>query len=116
MPFGYHEFREVEACRLATRSFLESDVGRLLIRVLRQKYTAVDVPSNADALSSARVLSQLHGAHAALDDIERACLPPGQEVALESTFTAPETDHERMPYEVQEGFRPEIRTVPPPIE
>jgi len=108
MPFGYEDFRSVEGCRVETRSFLESDVGRLLIRVLRQKYTPCDVPSGSDALVSARVLSQFHGAHACLDDIEKAALAPGQEIPLESSFEAQGTDHERLPPELagQGGFKP----------
>jgi hypothetical protein len=110
--FSYNDFRQVEGCRVAVREFLTSDVGRLLLRVLRQKYTPIDVPSTADALASARVLAQLYGAHVALDDLENASVAPGQELAIESTFEAPETDHTRVPYELHEEFKPEIR-VPP---
>jgi hypothetical protein len=108
MAFGYDDFRAVDGCRIETRTFLESDTGRLLIRVLRHKYTPCDVPASADALVSARVLSQFHGAHACLDDIERAMLPPGQDIPLESTFSSLGTDHERLPEELHGGFKPAI--------
>jgi hypothetical protein len=112
MSFGYDDFRQVEGLRVETRNFLNSDAGRLLLRVLRQKYTPCDVPASSEALVSARILSQYHGAHACLDDLEKAALAPGVEIPVESTFEAPESDHERMPEEMVERFTPEIR-VPP---
>jgi hypothetical protein len=112
MAFNYEDFRQVEGCRVETRAFLESDVGRLLIRVLRQKYIPCDVPAGSDALVSARILSQYHGAHACLDDLEKSTLAPGVEIPVESTFEAPESDHDRMPSEMRDRFTPEVR-VPP---
>jgi hypothetical protein len=111
MAFGYDDFRATEALRTEFSAFLRSDLGMIAMRVLRARYRPYDVPNEADALVSARILSQFHGAHTVLDDIEAmatAPLPGGQ---VESTFESPDTDHYRMPS--NEEFRPII--VPPPI-
>lgn len=94
--------------RTVLAQFLHSDIGMILIRVLRDKYRAVDVPSTVDALASARILSQLHGAQAVLDDLETLTMPPGldqREIPL--TYQAPETDQENMPSEAE--MRAQIR-------
>jgi hypothetical protein len=114
MAFSYDDFRGTEALRTEFGVFLRSDVGMIAMRVLRARYRAYDVPNDADALVSARILSQFHGANVVLDDIEalaRAPLPEGQ---VESTFESPDTDHYRMPDE--EHLRPIIQAPPIPEE
>lgn len=111
--FTYDDFRSNEELRTSLREFLQSDIGMILLRVLRDKFRATDVPSTVDALASARVLSQLHGAQSVLDDLENLCMPPGldqREVPL--TYGAPETDHEQMPSDAE--LKPQVR-VPAPV-
>lgn len=106
--FTYEDFRQNGELRQELSHFLHSDVGMILMRVLRDKFRAVDVPSTVDALASARILSQLHGAQTVLDDLETLCMPPGldqKEIPL--TYQAPESDHENMPTDAE--MRPQIR-------
>jgi hypothetical protein len=104
MSFSYEDFRGTAELRAVVREFLTSDVGMIMIRVLRARYKPSDVPSNSDAIASARVLSQYHGAHICLDDLEALAVPPKLDLNLEPNFRADETDHERMPADT----RPEI--------
>jgi len=114
MPFSYDDFRANAELRAVLAQFLHSDVGMVLLRVMRQRYRPTDVPSNMDALASARFLSQFHGAHLALDDLENLCMPPGlDEQELAMSFNAPQSDHERMPSE--EELRPIIRATATPL-
>jgi hypothetical protein len=105
--FTYDDFRATQGLREEVARFLRSDVGRVFMRVMRQKYTPYDVPAGADALVSARILAQFHGAHTCLDDIEKICVPLGHDEMLESSFEAPETDHDQLPSE--DARRPIVR-------
>jgi hypothetical protein len=86
MP-GYAQWRK------EIRDFLDTDAGKIAMRVLRERGRPHDVPSAGDALASARVLSQFHGYNAALDDFELLSEPLIVGPELESTFRADETDH-----------------------
>jgi hypothetical protein len=106
--FTYEDFRTNAELRTELSQFLNSDIGRIVLRVLRDKFRAIDVPSTVDALASARILSQLHGAQTVLDDLENLTMPPGldqREVPM--TYQAPDTDQEHMPSEAE--MRPQIR-------
>lgn len=116
MPFSYDDFRANAELRVILSQFLRSDVGMVLMRVMRQRYRPNDVPFGTDALASARLLSQYHGAHLCLDDLENLTMPPGlDEKDLPLTYGAPETDHERMPSpeEMQPVIRPLSTPIPP---
>jgi hypothetical protein len=107
MPFTYNDFRENVEWRTLWAQFLNSDVGMVLIRMMRQKYRPTDVLTNLDALASARTLSFFDGAHTCLDDLENLAMPPGfDQKDIESTFRAPDTDHENMPS--PEEMRPRV--------
>lgn len=103
--FTYEDFRGIAELRTEVAQFLNSDVGKIMLRVMRERYKPSDVPSSADAIASARVLSQYHGAHIALDDLENLANPPKIDINIEPNFRASETDHDRMPADT----RPEIR-------
>jgi len=80
---------------------------------MRQRYRPNDVPVGMDALASARFLSQYHGAHLALDDLENLTMPPGlDQKDVPITYQAPDSDHERMPS--SEEMQPRVR-VPMPL-
>lgn len=100
MSFSYEDFRQNADLRQELSVFLHSDVGMVLMRVMRQRYRPNDVPVGMDALASARLLSQYHGAHLALDDLENLTMPPGLD-QNEIPLSYPETDHERMPSEAE---------------
>jgi hypothetical protein len=106
MPFTYDDFRANPALRIELRTFLSSDTGQALLHVMRQRYRAYDVPNTAEALVSARILSQFHGANVCLDEMETLSIPPGTGEQPESAYGAPETDHENMPHE--DAMRPVI--------
>jgi hypothetical protein len=115
MGFTYDDFRGTAELRAAVAEFLHSDVGRIMLRVLRERYKPSDVPSTAGAIASARILSQFHGAHVAIDDLENLAVPPNINPYLEPSFQADGTDHDRMPTNIT----PEILahfTSPPPEE
>ena len=112
MAFSYEDFRATEALRTEFGAFLRSDVGMIAMRVLRARYRPYDVPNESDALVSARILSQFHGAHTVLDDIESMAIAPLPEGQLESTFESPDTDHYKMPTE----FHPIVKAPPIPEE
>jgi hypothetical protein len=118
MSYNYDDFRGDPHLRQIWAEFLRSDVGMVLIRVMRQRYRPNDVPVGMDALASARFLSQYHGAHLCLDDLENLTMPPGlDENVLPLTYQAPESDHERMPS--AEEMTPRIRVstpLPPEVE
>jgi hypothetical protein len=117
MGFGYQDFRESVELRTIWAQFLHSDVGMVLLRVMREKYKPTDVPAGLDALASARLLSQFHGAHVCLDDLEALTMPPGiDEKELPLTYQAPETDHERMPSREEMQARIRIPVPLPPEE
>jgi hypothetical protein len=99
----YDDFRKTEALRTEFAQWLRSDMGIIVMRVMRDKYRAVDVPAHSEGIVSARILSQFHGAHAALDDLEALAIPAIIPTTPESEFEAAVTDHERMltPEEVQ---------------
>lgn len=103
--FSYDDFRGIAELRTEVSHFLNSDVGKIMLRVMRDRYKPSDVPSGADAIASARILSQYHGAHVALDDLEALATPPQLAFNIEPNFQANETDHERMP----QNTTPEIR-------
>lgn len=106
MPFTYDDFRSTAELRQQLALFLQSDCGMVLMRVMRQRYRPNDVPVSMDALASARLLSQYHGAHLCLDDLENAIMPPGLE-QTEIPIDYPETDHERLPSDAE--FATKIR-------
>jgi hypothetical protein len=113
MAYTYEDFRADPTMRQIWAEFLHSDVGMVLLRVMRQRYRPNDVPVGMDALASARFLSQYHGAHLCLDDLEALTMPPGiDEKEIPLTYQAPETDHERMPS--REEMQARIR-VPVPL-
>jgi hypothetical protein len=114
MAFSYDDFRATEALRTEFGAFLRSDVGMIAMRVLRARYRPYDVPNESEALVSARILSQFHGAHTVLDDIEALATAPLPEGQVESTFESPDTDHYRMPGE--QDIRPIIKAPPIPEE
>jgi hypothetical protein len=114
MAFTYDDFRGTEALRTEFGAFLRSDVGMIAMRVLRARYRAYDVPNESDALVSARILSQFHGANVVLDDIEAMAIAPHPEGQIESTFESPDTDHYRMP--TDQEFHPIIKAPPIPEE
>jgi hypothetical protein len=93
----YEQFRQTEALWTEFAQWLRSDLGIIVMRVMRDKYRAVDVPPHSEGIVSARILSQFHGAHAALDDLEALGSPLTAQQSPESEFEAPVTDHERMP-------------------
>jgi hypothetical protein len=93
----YEDFRLTEALRTEFAQWLRSDLGMIVMRVMRDKYRAVDVPPHSEGIVSARILSQFHGAHAALDDLEALATPTVIPTTPESEFEAAVTDHERMP-------------------
>jgi hypothetical protein len=95
----YDDFRAEEGLRLELANFLKSDVGMILMRVMRDKYKPSDVPHGSDALVSARILSQYHGAHTCLDEIEQLAQPLLPAIPIEATYDAENTDHARMPSE-----------------
>jgi hypothetical protein len=105
--FTYEEFRSTEGFRTPLAKFLNSDVGMLVIRVMRQKYRPYDVPNTSDALTSARILAQYHGAHVALDDLELLATPPINEAQIEATYDSQNTDHVNLP-DIDEMLRPQI--------
>jgi hypothetical protein len=94
---SYDQFRQTEALWTEFAQWLRSDIGIIVMRVMRDKYRALDVPSHSEALVSARVLSQFHGAHAALDDLEALGTPAVSHQMPESEFEAPLSDHASMP-------------------
>jgi hypothetical protein len=88
------EFRQQEDYRHELGEFLRSDVGMIVLRILKEKGRVTDVPSNTDALASVRILSQFHGFNSAIDTLEllaQVYIPPASQ--LETTFGALETDH-----------------------
>ena len=116
MSFSYDDFRSNVELRQIWSQFLHSDVGMVLMRVMRERYRPKDVQFSMDALASARFLSQYAGAHLCLDDLEALTLPPGlDQNELPMTYGAPDSDHERMPSE--DETRPKVRIpVPTPPE
>lgn len=114
MSFAYEDFRQSAELRQIWAQFLHSDVGMVLMRVMRHRYRPNDVPVGMDARASARLLSQYHGAHLCLDDLENLTMPPGlDEKEIPTTYQAPDSDHERMPPE--EEMKPIIRAIPTPL-
>jgi hypothetical protein len=97
----YDDFRVTEGLRTEFGNWLRSDLGMIVMRVMRDKYRAVDVPPHSEALVSARILSQFHGAHTALDDFEKLATPPLLQQNPESEFDAAASDHNRMPTEAE---------------
>jgi hypothetical protein len=95
--FNYDDFRANEGIRAEFAQWLRSDMGMLVLRVMRDKYRPYDVPPTVDALASARSLSQFHGAHVALNDLEALATPPSIQQTPESEFEAPVSDHDRLP-------------------
>jgi hypothetical protein len=115
MPFTYVDFRQNAELRQIWAQFIHSDIGMILMRVLREKYRPTDVPVGLDALASARILSQFHGAHLALDDLEALAMPPGlDEKEIPLTYQAPDSDHERMPSSEEMQARIRVPTPLPP--
>lgn len=115
MAFTYDDFRASSELRAIWSQFLHSDVGMVLMRVMRHRYRPNDVPVGMDALASARFLSQYHGAHLCLDDLEALTMPPGiDEKELPLTYQAPESDHERMPSLQETQARIRVPTPLPP--
>ena len=108
--FTYEDFRKEAGLRVELRSFLSSTTGQLMLQVLRHRYRAYDVPAHAEALTSARMLSQFHGANVCLDEMETLSLPPGETGMPEPSFRVSETDHERMPSDEELS---QVRHVPP---
>jgi hypothetical protein len=80
--------------RAALHDFLRSDAGLFALRILRDNGRPADVPPTLDSLASARSLSQFHGYHKALDDLEKLATPLVVGPEIESTFESQETDHE----------------------
>lgn len=101
MSFNYDDFRRTDELRIEWSRFINSDIGKIIIRVMREKYRPEDVPSNVEALASARVLSQFHGAHACLDDLERLATPTYPDMPLDPNYRVGESDHDRMPSEAE---------------
>jgi hypothetical protein len=101
MAFSFEDFRNEEGLRIELRSFLSSPTGQLMMAVMRQRYKPYDVPSEADALVSARILAQFHGAHVCLDEIELLATPRGPKDMIEADYSTGETDHDRMPTEAE---------------
>jgi hypothetical protein len=101
MRFTYEDFRRTDELRIEWGRFINSDIGKIVLRVMREKYRPEDVPSNVDALASARVLSQFHGAHSCLDDLERLAMPLAADIPIDAGYQAAESDHERMPSEIE---------------
>ena len=95
--FNYDDFRANEGIRAEFAQWLRSDLGMLVLRVMRDKIRPYDVLPNMDALASARALSQMHGAHTALDNLEALATPPTIQKTPESEFEAPVSDHDRLP-------------------
>lgn len=113
--FTYNDFRSNPELRSELAHFLQSDIGRIVVRVLRDKFRATDVPATVDALASARILSQLHGAQTVIDDLENLCMPLGlNQGEVPMNYQAAETDHENMPSEAE--LQPKIRVPLPPEE
>lgn len=113
MPFTYDDFRQNAELRTIWAQFIHSDVGMVLMRVMRERYRPNDVPIGMDALASARFLSQYHGAHLCLDDLENLTMPPGlDQKEIPMTYQAGETDHEHMPS--LEEMTPKVR-IPTPL-
>jgi len=102
--FTYDEFRATDGLRAELSQFLNSDVGVLMMRVMRLKYRPYDVPNGSDSLTSARILAQYHGAHVALDELELLATPPLREEKIEATYEATETDH----VNIDEILKPQI--------
>lgn len=102
----YEDFRAEEGLRLELANFLKSDVGMILMRVMRDKYKPNDVPHGSDALVSARMLSQYHGAHTCLDEIEQLAQPVLPGIPIEATYEADNTDHAKLPSEYD--LRPQV--------
>jgi hypothetical protein len=113
MPFTYEDFRAEAGLRIELRAFLSSSVGQLMLAAMRHRYRAYDVPNTSEALVSARILSQFHGANVCLDEIEDLAVPHGEAGQIESTYEAGETDHESMP---SEGELRAVLRVPNPPE
>jgi hypothetical protein len=101
MPFTFEDFRNEAGLRIELRTFLSSPTGQLMMAVMRQRYKPYDVPNDADALVSARILSQFHGAHVALDEIELLATPRGAKDVIEADYSTGDTDHDRMPTEAE---------------
>jgi len=101
MPFGYDDFRRTDELRIEWNRIINSDVGKIVMRVMREKFRPEDVPATAEALASARVLAQYHGAHVALDDLERLAMPLAAEIPIDASYLAGESDHERMPSDAE---------------
>ena len=115
MPFTYDDFRQNAELRVIWAQFLHSDVGMVLMRVMRERYRPRDVPTGMDALASARFLSQFHGAHLCMDDLENLTMPPGiEEKELPMTYQAGDTDQERMPSREETTARIRVPTPIPP--
>lgn len=112
MAFNYDDFRANEGLRLELAQFLRSDCGLVLMRVMRNHYKPADVPSTTDALVSARILSQYHGAHACLDDIEAIIEPIIRVDQVPATYDAADSDHDRFPSD--DELKPQIRVNFPP--
>jgi hypothetical protein len=95
------EFRSMEqfaGLRGEINSFLHSDAGMYALRLLRDRGRPNDV-SGADALASVKTLSHLSGYNMAIDDLETLAQPLLVGPPVESTFEAPETDHQKLPNE-----------------
>lgn len=93
----YEQFRQTEALQTEFAQWLRTDLGMIVMRVMRDKYRALDVPTDSKALVSARILSQFHGAHAALDDLESLGTPLMVQGLPEAEFDAPTSDHDKLP-------------------
>ena len=94
------EFRSLDGyadLRTKVGEFLRSDAGMYAIRILRDRGRAADVPVQVEAITSVRRLSYFSGYNLALDDFETMGTPLVPMPQIESSFEAPETDHERMP-------------------
>jgi hypothetical protein len=90
------EFRTLDGyadLRAQVGEFLRSEAGMFVLRILRDRGRPHDVPTPSDSLCSARVLSQMHGYNAAVDDLEELQHPLHVGPQVESTFGAGETDH-----------------------
>jgi hypothetical protein len=90
------EFRTLDGyadLRSHVGEFLRSEAGMFVLRILRDRGRPHDVPTASDSLCSARLLSQMHGYNACLDDLELLARPLRIGPELESTFEAAETDH-----------------------
>jgi len=110
--FAYEDFRKEAGLRIELRAFLSSGAGQLMMNVKRHRYRAYDVPAQSDALASARILSQFHGANVCLDEIEALSLPPEETGMPETNYRVSETDHERMPSEQEMSLGRKIPPIP----